>query len=351
MSVFGDLKKLFFGAKSVAKHQASKAGEAAKDIGEDLKSQSDDLLDATKDAAKEVMDKAPEYFEKGKEALEGLTDKIWEEADSALDKGKELKDKASEVINEKLEDLRPEAAEKHPFDVMDEEGLDLSDLTDTPAAEAPKKVIDFESDVVEDTKAAAGKLADKAAGAAKTAAAAVAGAAGPALDAAAKAGAAAKDVAGDVAGKIGDVSEVVGAKVLEKGDEFLSAAAEKGADLKGKFDDFVDHANVEAEKMKLEDSIEAAKRAGEQAEARARAFDGDEASRNTSESILDGTDSFFDRAARFAEGDYHNEGGKEMTIQDNPDATAKPEGGLISGFLDSDGDGDSLIDDAIIEEE
>jgi len=351
MSVLGDLKKLFFGAKSVAKHQASKAGDAAKEIGGDLKSQSEDLLDATKDAAKEVMDKAPEYFEKGKEALEGLSDKIWEEADAALDKGKELKDKASDTINEKLEDLRPEAAEKHPFDVMDEEGLDLSDLTDSPAAETSKKAIDFEADVVDDAKTAVGNAAGKAAAAAKTAAAAAAGFASPALDAAAKAGAAAKDVAGDVAGKIGDVSEVVGAKVLEKGDDLLSSAAEKGAELKGKFDDFVDHANVEAEKMKMEETIEEVKRAGEQAEARARAFDGDEASRDTSESVLDGTDSFFDRAARFAEGDYHNEGGKDMTIQDNPDAPVKQEGGIISGFLDTDGDGDSLIDDAIIEEE
>jgi len=37
MPIFSDLKKLFFGAKSVAKHQASKAGEAAGGLAEDLK--------------------------------------------------------------------------------------------------------------------------------------------------------------------------------------------------------------------------------------------------------------------------------------------------------------------------
>jgi len=90
MSLLNDLKKVFFGAKSVAKHQASKAGEAAKQAGSDLAEASDDLLDTTKAAAKDLMDKAPEYLEKGKDALEDLTDKIWKEADAAVDKGREL---------------------------------------------------------------------------------------------------------------------------------------------------------------------------------------------------------------------------------------------------------------------
>ena len=58
------------------------------------------------------------------------------------------------------------------------------------------------------------------------------------------------------------------AKVLEKGDEILERAAEIGADLKDKAGDFIDHANVEAEKMKMEETIEEAKRAAEVAEAR-----------------------------------------------------------------------------------
>jgi hypothetical protein len=103
--------------------------------------------------------------------------------------------------------------------------------------------------------------------------------------------------------------------------------------------------------MKMEETIEEAKRAAEVAEARARAFDGKEGARDTDESTLSGTDSFFDRAARFADGDYANEGGKDMQIKQNPDAKPKEEGGLIAGFLDSDGDGDSLIDDAEIVEE
>lgn len=370
MPIFSDLKKLFFGAKSVAKHQASKAGEAARELGDNLQEQGSDLFDDAKSAASDLMDKAPAYVEKGKEALEGLGDKIWEEADAAIDKGKELKDKASDAINEKLEELNPKT-EHEPVDLDAEVGLTLEDLGMTEVSEpaaSKTSAIDFEEDLIDDPMGnlkkaatglagAAGGLKDAASGAfnkVKDATAGVRGAAADAADtglnAAAKAGASLKDKAGDLAEKVGDVSEVVGAKVLEKGDDILGRAAEIGADLKGKADDFIDHANVEAEKMKIEDTIAEAKLAAEQAEARARAFDGKEADRDTSESTLTGTDSFFDRAARFAEGDYANEGGKDMRIQDNPDAKPKEKGGKIAGFLDADGDGDSLIDDAEIVE-
>jgi uncharacterized protein YjbJ (UPF0337 family) len=364
MPIFSDLKKLFFGAKSVAKHQASKAGEAAGAMAGDIKDKAGDLLDDAKTAASDLADKAPGYVAQGKEALEDLGDKIWEEADAAIDKGKELKDQASDAVNAKLESLNPKP-EPEPVDLDADIGLSLEDLGMTTVSEpaSPKKgAIDFEEDLLDDPvgkmKDAASGLKDAAGDAfnkVKDATAGVRGAAAEAADtglnAAAKTGAGLKDQADILAGKVGDISEVVGAKVLEKGSDLLNRSAEIGADLKGKASDFVDHANVEAEKMKMEETIEEAKRAAEVAEARARAFDGKEGARDTSESTLSGTGSFFDRAARFADGDYANEGGKDMKIQDNPDAKPKEKGGLIAGFLDADGDGDSLIDDATIVEE
>lgn len=331
MSIFNDLKRVFFGAKSVAKHQGGKAADALKDVGENLADEGKDLMDDTKAAAKEFMDKAPDYIEKGKDALEDLTDKIWRDADAAVDKAKSMKDKASDAINSKLEDLNPKPATPVAGEPFLDEDFELDLVAE---ADAPKSgSIDFEPGLIESAKTKAGQvlsdLDEKAS---------------PTLDAVAQAGLATRD-------KIADVSQKVGKEVLEKGDEFLNRAAEAGSAAKEKFDDFVDHANVEAEKMKMEDAIEDAKTAAAQAEARARAFDGDEATRDTSESILDGTDSFFDRADRFAKGDYHNDPTRPSVVPTEPDAPKKPEGGIISGFLDSDGDGDSLIDDAMIVEE
>ena len=342
MPLFSDLKRVFFGAKSVAKHQASKAEDAVRDASRDAGDAAQDLADATKQAARDLAAKAPGYIAKGKDALEDLTDKIWKESTPNSDKAKSISDLNDD--NSALNDLSQSKSEPIDFETFDLDmpgkpgAADSGTFGNLSASEPPerpgkKKLIDFESEFVQDAKAKAGEVAQKADKFAS-----------PALDAAAKAGLAAKE-------KLGDVSQVVGKKVLEVGDDVLNRAAETGSRAKEKFDGFVDHASREADKMRMEDAIEEAKRAGKQAEARARAFDGKEAQRDTSESTLSGTDSFFDRAARFADGDYTDEGGKEMTIGKNPDASEKPTGGLIHGFDDADGDGDSLIDDAIIEED
>ena len=73
--------------------------------------------------------------------------------------------------------------------------------------------------------------------------------------------------------------------------------------------------------------------------------------KNTKETLLDGKDDFFARAERYAQGDYHNEGGKDMTIGTNPDHQATKRDGKAAGFEDIDGDGDEIIDDAIIDED
>ena len=342
MPLFSDLKRVFFGAKSVAKHQASKAEDAVKDVSRDAGGAAEDLAEATKQVARDLAAKAPGYIAKGKDALEDLTDKIWKESTPNADKAKNVSDLNDD--NSALSDLSPSEPEPIDFETFDldmpgkpgaADSSTFGNLTtsEPPGAPGKKKLIDFESEFVQDAKIKANEAARKADEIAS-----------PALDAAAKAGLAAKE-------KLGDVSQVVGKKVLEVGDDVLNRAAETGSRTKEKFDSFVDHANREADKMRVEDAIEEAKRAGEQAEARARAFDGKETQRDTSESTLSGTGSFFDRAARFAEGDYTNEGGKDMTIGKNPNAPEKPKGGLIHGFDDADGDGDSLIDDAIIEDD
>ena len=275
MPLFNDLKRIFFGAKSVAKHQAGRAGEAARDV------------------AREAVDRAPEYFERGRDALNELGDAVFKEQPNTTETAKDQID----------DDLR--------FG-----NLDLNREQDLPKS----GTIDFEEDLVEDTEApqepsAFRQVADAG------------------LDSAARAGLKAK------------------AAAERAGEELLDRAARKGADLKTKADKFVDYANREAERMKMEEAVEKARRAAEQAEARARAFDNKESERDSDSSTLSGTDSFFDRADRFARGDYHNEGGKDMRIQEDPNYRPEKKGDLIGGWDDNDNDGDSLIDDAVIDED
>ncbi len=281
MPLFNDLKKIFFGAKSVAKHQAERAG--------------DDLADLTKQAAREVAARAPEYIERGRNALQDLGDAVFREPDP------QPTETAKEIIDEELS---------------------FGNLNLSREEEAPQSGrVSFEDDLIEDDPAPPREPS------------AFRQAADSGLDAAARAGLKAKGVA------------------AKAGDELLDRAATIGADLKGKADRFVDHANREAERIRMEEALEKARAAGEHAEARARAFDNSEAERETDESILSGTDSFFDRADRFARGDYQNEGGKDVRIQDDPEYKPEKKGDLIGGWDDKDNDGDSLIDDAVIDEE
>lgn len=300
MPLFNDLKKIFFGAKSIAKHQAERGREVADEAGRELADQGGELLDLTKAAALNLAAKAPAYIAKGKEALSDLGDAVY---------------KATHDTTTPTPNSSQDALEKIDEDITFGK-LNLSQEKDAPKSGS----IDFEEDL---------QRAETAISKEPTA---LGKAANATLDSAARAGNAAKDAASRV------------------GDQLLDRAATAGARLKGKTDDFIDHANREAEKMKLEESILKAKAAAEQAEARARVFDGKEATKDD-ESTLSGTDSFFDRADRFARGDYHNEGGKDMRVQDDPNYKPRKKSDLIAGFDDTDGDGDSLIDDAIIEEE
>ena len=346
MALFSDLKRIFFGAKSVAKHQAEKASDAAEDIGRDLGDAADDLARTTRAAARDLAQKAPGYVAKGKDALEELTDKIWRETPSQPSAGNASSEDPNAVLRDLNQRVQRESTDLNDFDgfdlgtpakpgAADRPPIDFEDLTVSEKPDAPGKkgLIDWESEFMQNAKQTASDVASKADELAT-----------PGLDAAARAGHAAKEKTGEVLTKLGE-------EVLDKGDKILNRAAEVGADAKEKWDGFVDHASQEAEKMKMEEAIEKARIAGEVAEARARAFDNKEGERDTDESLLDGTDSFFDRADRFARGDYSNEGGKDMRILTNPNPEKKPSGGSITGFNDDDGDGDPLIDDAIIDED
>ncbi|MEM1326254.1 MAG: hypothetical protein AAGI23_09890 [Bacteroidota bacterium] len=78
---------------------------------------------------------------------------------------------------------------------------------------------------------------------------------------------------------------------------------------------------------------------------------------NAKGSLLEGQDDFFAKAERFAQGDYHNTGKEpadevidtgEIQIRQNPDYKKPVNEGTVKGFEDLDGDGDEIIDDAII---
>jgi len=67
------------------------------------------------------------------------------------------------------------------------------------------------------------------------------------------------------------------------------------------------------------------------------------------ESLLDDSRDFFEKADQFANGEYDAAQKGKITIEQK-EPVEKPAKGPVKGFEDLDGDGDEIIDDAIIEE-
>jgi ElaB/YqjD/DUF883 family membrane-anchored ribosome-binding protein len=130
-----------------------------------------------------------------------------------------------------------------------------------------------------------------------------------------------------------EVSEEMGDKIKKTGKKVVDKAKEVAADLEEKFDKTYQKAQDEAAK-------EAAKPKSEFADTPLDAGG----------STLKGTDDFFEKASKYADGDYGSDP-KIIEKKDQP-ATTKDTKVPLEGFEDKDGDGDELIDDAeIVDEE
>ena len=71
----------------------------------------------------------------------------------------------------------------------------------------------------------------------------------------------------------------------------------------------------------------------------------------TGDSLLKDTDDFFSKADKFAAGDYDSFSEGKITIQDKKVETTPKEVDKATNFDDLDGDGNEIIDDAIIDSE
>lgn len=142
-----------------------------------------------------------------------------------------------------------------------------------------------------------------------------------------------ENVGGDAFEKAKDLSETLGEKVMEGGSILADKAKEVGAEAKDKFDDLVEKAQIDAEIEKNTPKKEFA-----------------DTPIDLEDSLLDDTDDFFSKAAKYADGDYSGKGKAEPEMKIEQ-LEAPKEQIRAAGFTDLDGDGDEIIDDAIIVED
>ncbi len=149
-------------------------------------------------------------------------------------------------------------------------------------------------------------------------------------------------------------AEELGEDILERGNDALEGARALAGKLFDKASEFVERAQQEAA-AELEEKQQAAEKLRKEIEQEAaEASDPTKNIFEANEDLLSEHEDFFERARRFAEGDYQNEapkGGKgKMDIKKDPDYQGpEKKKGFVPGFEDLDGDGDEIIDDAILD--
>ena len=404
MALLNDLKKLLFGAKAVTKSAAEKTVEAGKEAGKGLADSGSELFEKAKEKAedmgKSVMDKADLAIDRASDFAEEVGEKVVQATETVKAKTTEFFNKENEAPPADGGDIMDDiiAESKTPPQEAPEGYLELPPLKSQ--AEQPKQneQPDAEDDIFESLKKSA-----------SSASASMAAASGDALnkagdmaegigkkvmgtgsDMADKFGETAEKIGGTIlqnsekamdkaadftenvgknvietsgklADKFGETAEDVGEALFEKGGEALEKAkgfaTNIGSKILGAKDELL--AKAEAEAAKSGDSadslIDKMKNLNQKLEDKISGNNQQFADKplDTGGSEFSKHDSFWEKADRFAKGDYHMKGKEpkpgELTIKDNPDYKA-PDKGKVKGFNDGDGDGDELIDDAIVEE-
>ncbi len=280
MGFINDLKKAFFGAKSVAQS----AGREAVEKGKELKKETEEWLD-------DLKKEEPVPAEEPLSSTEPLDEPV------SFEPSKDVEADLFKTAEEELEKTPP--IQPGAFDQAAEKIREF-------AEDAGKKLQDTADEISE-------RLLDEN-----------------------------REEDPEWLKKAKENTESVGEKVMETGEKAWDKAKELGKDLKGKFDDLVDKANLEVEKEKLEEELKKVEKTAEEV--------AEQVKKDTKDGgLLKKHESFFDKAARFAEGDYRAEGEMRIEKSDAPEEEKKADNRTVKGFEDLDGDGDEIIDDAILD--
>ncbi|RLD21217.1 MAG: hypothetical protein DRI69_04655 [Bacteroidetes bacterium] len=259
---------------------------------------------AAKKGAKEIQDISSEGYERVKE----FTDEVTDKAEDAFDKAKDY-------VTSKTES----SSWDKPEDDFVPSGADSE--TVTPISETMRKAAKTGGEKFAQAKKAGGE----------------------AFEQAKKTGGEALDKAVDMSDKVWEKVEEVGEKVAE-------------ADIPGKAKDLVDKVTDKVNTT-MDEMLKKAEDLDKTIDDERKAMDADgdgyadiptHQKLRDQGSLLDDKDDFWSKAASYADGDYAM--GKARVVGTD-DSIEDTDDGNLKGFEDRDGDGDPLMDDAIIVED
>jgi len=313
------------------------------------------VAEAGKETGGKILDSATDFADTAKDSAGDFADSALEKASQTLNKVKDI----TGDLGEKAMEKTGEAILKGK-DMVEDLGSQIIDST-APIVEKTKNTVEEVGEFVIDKTA---PIVDKG------------------KDIAENVGAVVLDKGGDAIEKAKGIAEDVGEQVLDKGGKALDRVKEvygdAGEKISKKAKDFYDAAQEDAAKEAQEDMVNDANAILKEESGIDSIMDeaksmGDKIAEKADQlrdnptigydehkgSLLDDKDDFFAKAERFAQGDYHNQGGQKTPppsdvpeIVTNPDpATLEPAKeitGTVPGFEDLDSDGNELVDDAIV---
>ncbi len=333
MGFLSEIKKVLFGAKAVTKSAADKAADYGMEKGGDFLESADDILDSAKDKAGDlggnVMEKGGDLFGKAKDVAGDMASSFSEKAGDFLGGAKDTAGKISDQLGENPVVQKAGNVAENVGGKIIETGSNLAEKAGEVAENVGGKILDASSPYVE---------------------------------------------------KAGDVAENVGGVILNKGSDAIDKAKDFGSSMMEKTNELMEKANAEAAKESLDSQIDEAKSWSDKLEDHVKGdnpltqkdpkFGYD----NLDKSLIDDKDDFWSKAEKYAEGDYSGTGKSKIETPSTPETTpgdnndifkntaernkaleeaAEKESfkGDIKGYTDTDGDGDPMIDDAIIDED
>lgn len=286
MGIFNDLKKVLFGAKSVAKSSADKTTEAGEELWDKTKDTVEDIGEKVLDTTGEMLDKTKNIAEDiGETIIEKSSDIVEHFKDTATDIGSKILD-TTENIGEKIRHPKSSSPDSSVEPTTEISADDLFEDEFVPSSSTN------EEQKIQDTQQTSSEPSP------------------------------------------------LEKKVTAIKDEIVEQAENLAEKAKEKLDDI----NQKAEELR--EQI-----AQEEAERKENPPIGYE---NASKSLLDDKDDFFAKAKRFADGDYQGvKDSDKPEIVKMPDEKDKKEDnvGKVYGFEDRDGDGNEIVDDAIVIDE
>lgn len=382
MAFFNDLKKIFFGAKSVTKSAADKAVDATKEASSDLW---DKVQDTAADVGKVVSEKAEIVMDKTADLAHAAKEKVSDfvndtpaaettDTDEVMDAIIAEREAASTPLATTLADepvetlelpnLKPDPNAPKLLDDGNDEPSVLDSMKTTASAAgativdkgsaALDKAGDFASSVGEKLMDTGSKFTEKFGETAENVGEAIFEKGGEALDKAgdfaSKVGEKVLETGGKFTEKFGETAENVGEVIFEKGGEALDRAKDLAAGLGAKIlaakDDLMAKAQAEAEKSGETTGglIDKAKELNQKLEDKISGNNTKfaDTTLNTGGSEFAKHDSFWEKAERFAKGDYHMKGEEKLELRQLKD-DEKPQ--------NKDKKTDDLIDDATIVED